>query len=51
MSEQNPPLLKPKSLVECIEALPDPRMDRTRRHKLVDILVIGVCSHLGAASE
>lgn len=36
----------PRSLVECFEGLPDPRLDRTRAHKLVDILVIGLCSLL-----
>jgi len=35
-------LPKPKALVECFEGLPDPRMDRTRRHKLVDILATGL---------
>jgi len=39
-------LPRPRSIVECFEGLPDPRMDRTRAHKLVDILVIGVCSML-----
>jgi predicted transposase YbfD/YdcC len=41
-----PRLPKPKPLIECFEGLPDPRMDRTRRHKLIDILVIGLCSLL-----
>ncbi len=39
-------LPKPKPLIECFEGLPDPRLDRTRRHKLVDILAIGLCSLL-----
>lgn len=39
-------LPKAKPLIECFEGLPDPRMDRTRRHKLVDILVIGLVSVL-----
>lgn len=37
---------KPKPLIECFEGLPDPRMERTRLHKLVDILVMGLCSML-----
>lgn len=37
---------RPLNLLEGFEALPDPRLDRTRRHKLVDILVIGLCSLL-----
>jgi predicted transposase YbfD/YdcC len=43
-------LPKPKPLIECFEGLPDPRMDRTRPHKLVDILVIGLCSQLTGGS-
>ena len=31
-------------LVECLETIKDPRVNRTRAHKLIDILVIGVCS-------
>ena len=46
MSGQNKRLPKPKPLVECFEGLPDPRMDRTRRHKLIDIWTIGLCSSL-----
>jgi len=30
-------------LVDFMEEVPDPRVDRTRDHKLIDILVIGVC--------
>jgi predicted transposase YbfD/YdcC len=37
---------KPKPLIECFKGLPDPRIDRTRLHKLMDILVIGLCSQL-----
>lgn len=46
MSDKKPRLPKPKPLIECFEGLPDPRMDRTRRHKLVDILVMGLVSLL-----
>ncbi len=46
MDRNKPRLPKPKSLIECFEGLPDPRLDRTRRHKLVDILAIGLCSML-----
>lgn len=46
MSKKGQRLPKPKPLIECFEGLPDPRMDRTRLHKLVDILVIGLCSQL-----
>lgn len=39
-------LPRPRTLIECFEGLPDPRLDRTRKHKLTDILVIGLCSLL-----
>ena len=46
MTNPNKRLPKAKTLIECFDGLPDPRMDRTRRHKLVDILVMGLCSLL-----
>jgi predicted transposase YbfD/YdcC len=46
MTAQKKSLPKPKPLVECFEGLPDPRIDRTRPHKFIDILVIGLCSTL-----
>lgn len=46
MSTQKKRLPKVKTLIECFEGLPDPRMDRSRRHKLVDILAIGSASLL-----
>jgi predicted transposase YbfD/YdcC len=36
----------PRSLIECFEEIEDPRIDRTREHKLIDILVIGLCTML-----
>jgi len=32
------------SMISCFEDMSDPRVDRTKRHKLVDILVISVCA-------
>jgi len=46
MSKKNQRPAKPKPLIECFERLPDPRVERTRLHKLVDILVIGLCSQI-----
>jgi predicted transposase YbfD/YdcC len=34
------------SLIEHFEQLPDPRVERTKHHELIDILVIGVCTLL-----
>jgi len=40
------PDANPTSQVEKFRALPDPRINRTRRHELTDILVIGICTLL-----
>lgn len=34
------------SMLECFEAVPDPRVNRTLDHKLIDVLVIGICATL-----
>lgn len=34
------------SLIDCFQHLPDPRVDRTKRHRLIDILVISICTLL-----
>jgi len=34
------------SLVDHLSGIPDPRIDRTRRHELLDILVIAICTLL-----
>lgn len=34
------------SLVDCFRVLPDPRVDRTRSHLLIDVVVIGFCATL-----
>jgi hypothetical protein len=31
------------SLIEHFQNLPDPRVNRTKEHELIDVLVIGVC--------
>ena len=31
-------------LMECLSELPDPRVERTRLHYLIDILTIGICA-------
>jgi len=46
MPHDEAPAPKPRSLVQCLEEIPDPRVKRRRAHKLVDILVIGLCSIL-----
>jgi predicted transposase YbfD/YdcC len=41
------PLLGGPGSFACLEGVADPRMDRNRRHQLVDILVIALCGFLG----
>lgn len=37
--------LKPKiTLIEHFTELTDPRVERTKEHKLIDIVVIGICA-------
>ena len=35
---------KTPALIEHLEQVGDPRIERTKRHKLIDILVIAVCA-------
>jgi predicted transposase YbfD/YdcC len=37
------------SLREHLESLPDPRLDRQKRHKLIDIITITICAVIGGA--
>ncbi len=39
----------PKTLLEHFSAIDDPRIDRTKRHKLIDILVISICATICGA--
>lgn len=39
-----------QSIVQCFQTLPDPRMKRTRKHLLIDILTIGLCSTLAGGT-
>jgi predicted transposase YbfD/YdcC len=40
---------KEPTLMECLEEVPDPRLERCRRHKLIDILFIALCAILCGA--
>jgi predicted transposase YbfD/YdcC len=40
---------KLRPLVEHFALLPDPRVDRTKRHLLLDIVVVAVCAVIGGA--
>jgi predicted transposase YbfD/YdcC len=49
MSKKNPPLIEPAVLMDYLEELKDPRIDRTKKHELVDILVIAICAAICGA--
>ena len=40
-----------KSLMECLTVVPDPRINRTKKHNLIDILVITICGVLSGCEE
>ena len=40
-----------KDLISCLGGVKDPRIERTKKHKLIDILVITVCAHLCSADN
>lgn len=46
MSRPKPEAPTSPSLAAYFRDLPDPRIDRTKSHKLIDVLVIGVCTLL-----
>src|SRR5438128_11888139 len=39
----------PQSLIEHFSAIDDPRIDRSKLHKLIDILVIAICATICGA--
>ncbi len=43
--------LKATSLFDSLAHIPDPRIERTKRHLLVDILVITVCAVMCGAES
>lgn len=44
MSHEKASTIDLESLVECFADLPDPRIDRCKRHRVIDIVVIGLCA-------
>ena len=37
--------------MEHLRQVPDPRIERTRRHELMDLLVIALCAVIGGADN
>ena len=46
MEHKHTPAPKPQSLVERLGEIEDPRVNRQKRHLLVDVLTVGLCSML-----
>jgi predicted transposase YbfD/YdcC len=42
---------KPRTLLAHFANLPDPRLDRTKKHRLLDILVVAICAVIGGADS
>jgi hypothetical protein len=49
MSKNKPTLVNPVFLMDYLQALDYPRIDRTKKHALVDILVIAICAAICGA--
>ena len=43
--------IDPENLIDFLNALEDPRIDRTKRHELIDVLVIAVCAAICGAKN
>lgn len=43
--------IDPANLIDFLEAIQDPRIDRTKRHELVDVLVIAICAAICGATN
>jgi predicted transposase YbfD/YdcC len=41
----------PKPLVDCFAEIADPRLDRQKRHQLIDIMVIAICAVICGAEH
>ena len=42
---------KRASIIDCFVSLEDPRVERTKRHKLLDILAIAICASICGADS
>ena len=43
--------IDPENLIDFLEAIEDPRIDRHKKHELIDILVIAICSAICGATN
>lgn len=49
MSKKKNTLVDPAVLMDYLQALDDPRIDRTKKHELIDILIIAICAAICGA--
>lgn len=43
--------IEPGNLIDFLEAIDDPRIDRTKRHELIDVLIIAICAAICGAKN
>ena len=43
--------IDPRDLMDCLSELEDPRIDRTKKHALIDIIVIAICAVVSGAKS
>ena len=43
--------IDPRDLIDCLQELKDPRIDRTKKHALIDIIVIAICAVVSGAKS
>ena len=43
--------IDPENLIDFLEAIEDPRIDRTKKHELIDILIIAICAAVAGAKN
>ena len=43
--------IEPEFLVDFLQGIDDPRIDRTKKHELIDILVIAICAVICGAKS
>lgn len=51
MKKTGPTPIDPEFLIDFLSSLDDPRIDRTKKHDLIDILVIAICAAICGAKS
>ncbi len=45
------PKIEPENLIDFLEHLVDPRIGRTKKHELIDVLVVAICAAICGAKN